>query len=72
VRRFLLRVVVGLVALGLIATGGFRVWLGSTVPSLSGRELLPGLGDSVVVLWDSLAVPSIVAHSDSDAFAALG
>jgi penicillin amidase len=33
---------------------------------------VPGLGDSVVVLWDSLAVPSIIARSDSDAFAALG
>jgi penicillin G amidase len=72
VRRFLLRIVVGLVVLGLIATGGFRVWLGSTVSPLSGRESLLGLGDSVVVLWDSLAVPSIIAHSDSDAFAALG
>ena len=33
---------------------------------------MPGLGDSVTVLWDSLAVPHVIAGSDSDAFAALG
>src|SRR5258708_2285295 len=58
VRRILLRVVVGLVVLVLLASWGFRVWVGMGVPALSGREALPGLGDSVVVLWDSLAVPS--------------
>ncbi len=71
-KRIFLGVAVGLVVLGLLAAWGFRLWLGMSVPSLSGRESLPGLGDSVVVLWDSLAVPSIIAHSDSDAFAALG
>ena len=71
-KRFLRGVVVGLVVLGIIAVGGFRLWLGSTVPPLTGRESVPGLVDSVVVLWDSLAVPTIIAHSDSDAFAALG
>lgn len=71
-RRVLLRVAVGLVVLVLLAAWGFRVWVGMDEPALSGRESLPGLGDSVVVLWDSLAVPSIIAHTDSDAFAALG
>jgi penicillin G amidase len=31
-----------------------------------------GLGDSVVILWDSLAVPHIIARADSDLFSALG
>lgn len=71
-KRIAIRVVAGLVFLCLLAAGGFRLWVGMGAASLSGRESLPGLGDSVVVLWDSLAVPSIVAQSDSDAFAALG
>ena len=64
-------------ALGLVVTAGvaalgFRIWVGATAPALGGRETIPGLGDSVTVLWDSLAVPHILARSDSDAFAALG
>ncbi|MGE5142990.1 MAG: penicillin acylase family protein [Acidobacteriota bacterium] len=70
--RIFLRVVAGLVVLGLLAAEGLRVWVGASAPKLSGRESLGGLGDSVVVLWDSLAVPSIIARSDSDVFAALG
>ena len=71
-KRIAIRVVAGLVFLCLLAAGGFRLWVGMGAAPLSGRGSLPGLGDSVVVLWDSLAVPSIVARSDSDAFAALG
>ena len=71
-KRFLgrlLMVVLGAAGLGLLAV---RLWIGSVAPGLSGRETIPGLGDSVVVLWDSLAVPHVVARSDSDFFAALG
>jgi penicillin G amidase len=72
VKRFAIRLAVGLVVLLGVAAIGFRVWVGAATPSLAGRETVPGLGDSVVVLWDSLAVPHIVARSDTDAFAALG
>ncbi len=51
---------------------GFRLWVGSLNPFLDGRESIPGLGDSVVVLWDSMAVPHVIARSDTDLFAALG
>ncbi len=71
-RRIVTRAAAVLAVLCLSAAGGFRFWVGRAAPPLSGRESLPGLGDSVVVLWDSLAVPSIIATSDSDAFAALG
>ena len=49
-----------------------RWWLHRTVPPLRGRETVAGLRDSVVILWDSLAVPHIVARSDTDFFTALG
>ena len=52
--------------------GAAWVWLGSTLAPLGGRETVPALGDSVVVLWDSLAVPHLVASSAEDLFAALG
>jgi penicillin amidase len=48
------------------------MWLNSSIPPLSGRERVGGLGDSVTVLWDSLAVPHVIAQSDSDLFTALG
>jgi len=72
VKRFLLLTVAGLVVLLVAAAVGFRIWVAAAAPSLTGREAIPGLGDSVVVLWDSLGVPNIVAQSDSDAFAAIG
>lgn len=70
--RVLTRVAIGLVVLVGIALFAFRLWVGSLAPSARGRESVPGLGDSVVVLWDSLAVPHIMARSDSDLFAAIG
>lgn len=54
------------------ALGALRLWLGSSVPSLGGRESVPGITDSVVVFRDSLGVPHIVARTDDDLFASLG
>jgi penicillin G amidase len=70
--RRLVKVVGVLGILLLTLVGVARFWLQSTVPRLGGRDRLPGLGDSVVVLLDSLAVPHIIASRDSDLFAALG
>ena len=71
-KRFAARLAIVLVVLLGFLAAGFRIWVGAAAPALDGREAVPGLGDSVTVLWDSLAVPHIIAHSDSDAFAALG
>ena len=71
-RRLLAGVLAGLVVLGGLALVGFRLWVASLVPPLPGREAVQGLGDSVMVLWDSLAVPHVIARSDTDFFAALG
>jgi penicillin amidase len=72
VRRLLARWLVGLAVLVGLALVGFRLWVASFAPPLGGREIVRGLGDSVVVLWDSLAVPHVIARSDTDFFAALG
>lgn len=48
----------------------FSLW--RSIPPLKGRATLPGLGDSVRIVFDSLAIPHITATSDTDAFAALG
>ncbi len=71
-KRFAARLAVGLLLLAGVAAVGFRIWIGAAAPPLDGRETVPGLGDSVTVLWDSLAVPHIIAGNDTDAFAALG
>lgn len=70
--RVLRRALIAVLVLIGIAMLGFRVWVGALAPSRGGRASIPGLGDSVVVLWDSLAVPHVIAHSDSDFFAVLG
>ncbi|HXV90501.1 MAG TPA: penicillin acylase family protein, partial [Gemmatimonadales bacterium] len=59
-------------ALALTAFGVGRFWLLSSLPPPGGREPVAGLGDSVTVLLDSLAVPHVLAASDVDVYAALG
>jgi penicillin G amidase len=70
--RVVRRIAIGLVVLVGLVLLGARLWMRKLTPSLDGRERIPGLGDSVVVLWDSLAVPHVIARSDSDFFTALG
>jgi len=52
--------------------GVARLWVLSSLAPLGGRESLPALDDSVLVLWDSLAVPHVLARSDLDFFTTLG
>jgi len=59
-------------ALALTVFGVARFWLLSSLPPPGGREPVAGLGDSVTVLLDSLAVPHVLAASDADAYTALG
>jgi penicillin amidase len=63
-------VVVGIVLISLYGAG--RLWVVWSIPTMHGTEPVPGLADSVVVLWDSLAVPHLIAKNDSDFFTALG
>ena len=71
-KRLLARGLVGLAVLAGLALLGFRLWVASLVPPLAGREAIRGLSDTVVVLWDSLAVPHVITRSDTDFFAAMG
>ncbi|HEU5262389.1 MAG TPA: penicillin acylase family protein [Gemmatimonadales bacterium] len=64
--------VVGLIVLLLVGLGALRLWLALSVPPLGGREHVGGLADSVLVLWDSLAVPHLSAGSEADLFTAVG
>ncbi len=64
--------VTGLITMAFLAIGAVRFWLRMGMPPLRGRETVSGLDDSVVVLWDSLAVPHISAGSEDDLFTALG
>jgi penicillin amidase len=70
--RIVRRTIMAVLVLIGVAMLGFRIWVGALNPPLGGREPIPGLGDSVAVLWDSLAVPHVIARSDSDLFAAIG
>jgi penicillin amidase len=48
------------------------LWLKLIVPPLQGRERVPGIGAVVTVVFDSLAVPHVVASSEDDLFEGLG
>ncbi len=63
-----------LVAAGVLLLGLAAVCFSllRSVPPLSGRERVAGLGAGVEVVFDSLAIPHITASSDADAFTALG
>ena len=66
------RVLLGIVLVLAVVLGLFTCSFYRSVPPLSGSESLPGLGDSVVVSFDSLGIPRIAARSDADAMRALG
>ena len=52
--RWAARLALGLVVLTGVAAVGFRIWVGAAEPPLHGRETVPGLGDSVTVLWQAM------------------
>lgn len=70
--RRLLWGVAGVIAALFVGLGAVRLWFAWSVPPAGGREPVAGLADSVVVLWDSLAVPHVVAGSEEDLFTAIG
>src|SRR5213593_2670274 len=68
----LLRILAALGVMLIALFGAFKLWLRASVPTLSGTEQVLGLSGPVTILWDSLAVPHIVATTDADFFTALG
>jgi len=70
--RTLVGIAAGVAVVALVAAAVVVLELSRSIPPLTGKENLPGLGADVEVLFDSAGVPHIAAQSDTDAFAALG
>ncbi len=70
--RWLLRLLVGLIALGLLALLIFYYFLSRSLPDYNAAYRLPGITAPVQILRNNNNVPHIFAGNDSDAFFALG
>ena len=70
--RWILRIVLLVVVLGLLAVGASYFWLRSSLPQISGTLSLAGLSDDVEIIRDKQGIPHIYAKTDTDAFFALG
>jgi penicillin G amidase len=62
----------GLVLLLALCIGGLYLWLGMSLPQISGTATLPGISGDIVIARDKAGVPHIVAKSVDDAFFAIG
>ena len=67
---WLLRGLIGLIAIIVIVLGGGYVWLRGSLPELSGKIAVAGLNGPVEIVRDRHAVPHIYAASSADADAA--
>lgn len=70
--RLLRRALLGLAGLMALALLTGWLWLRASVPEDTGTAVLPALGDSVRVSFDSLGIPAIAASTEADLYAALG
>ncbi|MCW5912506.1 MAG: penicillin acylase family protein [Cyclobacteriaceae bacterium] len=70
--KLLKRILLGLVALLLIAGIGLYIYLQTTRPVYSGELALAGLKEPVTVHYDDYGVPHIYAQNEADAYFALG
>ncbi len=74
--RLLVRVSITLVAVGVVLAGGsalvYRRWAQAALPTVDGRERLPGLSAPVVVRRDGQGVPHVQAASTLDLARAQG
>ncbi len=66
------KVITALAAVLVLAFAALLYTVVRSVPPLSGRERIAGLGSRVEVTFDSLAIPRISAATDADAMEALG
>lgn len=71
-KRKLLWSLGGLALVGFWGVAAAWLWLKLIVPPLQGREQVPGLGAVVTVVFDSLAVPHVMARNQDDVFMAIG
>ena len=71
-RRWLLRGVLGILAVGFAAAAGGYAWLRTSLPQISGVVVLEGLAAPVEIARDRDGMVRIRARSDRDAYFALG
>lgn len=71
-RRLIRGILVSFVVLAVLVAGGGWYWLDTSLPSLSGRIVLPGLVHDAEVIYDANGIPHIRAASIDDAYRALG
>jgi penicillin amidase len=60
------------ILLAVCLAAGFWWWTGQIVPTLSGQELVRGLGRPVQVEFDRFAIPHVYANSRDDLWTAIG
>jgi penicillin amidase len=70
--KILKRIILGVIALVLLAAAGLYIYLQSTKPTYSGEVKLAGLQQPVEILYDEFGVPHIYAQNEEDAYYALG
>ena len=71
-KRFFRFFVVFLLLAVVVGSGGFYLWLRSSLPMTDGTLALPGLSEPVTIARDQSGVPTIKAQNDADAAFALG
>ena len=71
-RRWLKRIVLGVLGLLLVTVAGGWLWLRSSLPVTDGTVVLAGLQQAVEIRRDDHGVPYITANTNRDAYFALG
>lgn len=66
------KIIISVLILILVATGGVYFWLNSLKPSYKGEVEVSGTSAEVEVYYDSFGVPHIYASTETDAYYALG
>lgn len=70
--RWLVRLVLGLLALAALAAGLAWYLVSGSLPDYQARHVVPGLAEPVEIVRDAHAVPHIFARTEADTFFALG
>lgn len=70
--RWLLRALIGLVAVAAAVVGAGYLWLRQSLPDIDGEAVAPGLQQDIEIVRDRWGVPHIYAASHADAAFGLG
>lgn len=70
--RWLVRIILGIAALGAVAGGVLYWFVARSLPDVSGEVTVAGLEQEVRIVRDTYGVPRILAETENDALYALG